>query len=87
MQLLIRQPFLFQTGFSGRAEIGTAGDDALHVKVSADGASFTELIVADGATGRLNFPGGAVFPAQSPPLNPVNGQLWHDATFGAAAHP
>ena len=29
---------LFQTGWSGRAEIGLAGDDDLHVKVSADGS-------------------------------------------------
>ncbi len=33
---------LFQTGFSGRAEMGTVGDDAFVVKVSADGATFHE---------------------------------------------
>jgi hypothetical protein len=39
---------LFQTGWSGRAEIGTTGSDALAVKVSADGAAWaTALTVAD----------------------------------------
>jgi hypothetical protein len=38
---------LFQTGWSGRAEIGTTGSDALAVKVSADGAAWaTALTVA-----------------------------------------
>jgi hypothetical protein len=31
---------LFQTGWSGRAEIGTAGDDSLAVKISADGSAW-----------------------------------------------
>ncbi|MGV3492118.1 MAG: DUF2793 domain-containing protein [Devosia sp.] len=43
---------LYQTNFSGRAEIGTAGDDKLHVKVSADGSAWVEALVIDG-TGRV----------------------------------
>jgi hypothetical protein len=35
---------LFQTGFSGRAEIGTAGDDTLRFKVSADGNAWKSPI-------------------------------------------
>lgn len=42
---------LFETGFSGRAELGTSGDDDLHVKVSADGSAWTEAIVVSAATG------------------------------------
>lgn len=38
---------LYQTGFSGRAEIGTAGDDKLHIKVSPDGSAWTEALVVD----------------------------------------
>lgn len=38
---------LYQTGFSGRAELGTAGDDKLHVKVSPDGSAWTEALVVD----------------------------------------
>lgn len=45
---------LYQTGFSGRAEIGTAGDDKLHVKVSADGSAWTEAMVID-STGRVGY--------------------------------
>ena len=43
--------FLYQTGFSGRAELGTTGDDAFHFKVSADGATWKEALVIDPATG------------------------------------
>lgn len=46
---------LYQTNYSGRAEIGTAGDDKLHVKVSADGSSWSEAMVVDGATGFVGF--------------------------------
>jgi hypothetical protein len=44
---------LFQTGWSGRAEIGLAGSDALSVRVSADGAAWTEAlhVAADGRIG------------------------------------
>lgn len=50
--------FLFQTGFSGRAEIGLTGDDDLHVKASADGAAWSEAMVVDAATGMVSFPNG-----------------------------
>ena len=33
---------LFQTNFSGRAELGLTGDDNLHLKVSADGSTWFE---------------------------------------------
>lgn len=42
---------LFQTGWSGRAEMGTAGTDAFAIKVSADGGSWTEALSLDPATG------------------------------------
>lgn len=41
---------LFQTGFSARAEFGTSGDDRLHLKVSPDGANWTEALVIDSET-------------------------------------
>lgn len=49
---------LFQTGWSGRAEIGTAGTDDFAIKVSADGSTFRSALVADAATGRVRFPQG-----------------------------
>ena len=52
---------LFQTNFSGRAEMGLAGNDAFSVKVSADGTTFAEgLRVAPG--GGVTLPNGALLP-------------------------
>ena len=45
---------LYQTGYSGRAEMGLCGDDAFHLKVSPDGASFTEAVLVDGS-GRVGL--------------------------------
>lgn len=45
---------LYQTGYSGRAEIGTTGDDKLHVKMSADGTAWTEAVVVTSA-GDIGF--------------------------------
>lgn len=44
---------LFQTGFSGRAEFGLTGSDDFQVKVSADGAAWTDAltITSDGKIG------------------------------------
>ena len=42
---------LYQDGFSGRAELGLAGDDDFHLKVSADGSTFKEALKLDRATG------------------------------------
>lgn len=47
---------LFQQGFSGRAEIGLAGNDDLSVKVSADGAEFRTAIAIDRTSGRVSLP-------------------------------
>lgn len=47
---------LFQTDFSGRAEFGLAGDDDWHVKVSPDGTTWHEALVADRSSGRISFP-------------------------------
>lgn len=41
---------MFQTGWSGRAEIGTLGDDMFGVKVSADGAAWATALAVDAAT-------------------------------------
>jgi len=45
--------FLFQTGYSGRAEIGTTGDDNFHFKVSANGSTFKDAITIDKTTGAV----------------------------------
>jgi hypothetical protein len=44
---------VYQTGYSGRAEFGTTGDDDWHVKVSPDGSTWHEALVADKDTGNV----------------------------------
>ena len=74
---------LFQTGFGGRAELGTAGSDDFSVKVSADGISYFTALSAAAATGQMTLPqplrlGGQV----ADPLVPPNGTLWLNTTSG-----
>lgn len=42
---------LFQTGFGGRAEMGTSGNDDFAIKVSADGAAWVTALSLDATTG------------------------------------
>ena len=74
---------LFQTGFSGRAEIGTTGDDDLHFKVSANGASFNESLIVSGASGKVTVKNTlALDPQAADPASPSNGQVWYNSTSG-----
>lgn len=50
---------LFQTGWSGRAEMGLAGNDAFAIKLSADGTTWSEALLADPSTARVTIPAGA----------------------------
>jgi hypothetical protein len=49
---------LYQTGFSGCAELGLAGSDDLSIKVSADGSTWTEAMRTDLDTGLVSMPKG-----------------------------
>lgn len=49
---------LFQTDWSGRAEMGTTGNDDFTIKVSANGSDWHDALVADGVTGALSAPNG-----------------------------
>lgn len=49
---------LFQTGWSGRAEMGTAGADDFAIKVSADGSAWATGMSFDAATGQASLPQG-----------------------------
>ncbi len=52
---------LFQSDWTGHAEIGLAGDRALSLKLSDDGATWYEALRADPATGRIDLaPAGTV---------------------------
>ena len=75
---------LFQTGFSGRAELGTTGDDNFHFKVSSTGGAFTEALVIEAATGRVTLPATLVLqPQAGDPASPGNGQVWYNSTLNA----
>ena len=55
---------LFQSGFSGRAELGLIGDDHLTLKVSPDGGAWTTALTLDQATGAAAFvPGSDTAPS------------------------
>lgn len=63
---------LFQTDYSGRAELGLAGDDDFQIKVSADGTSWRTALSIDRTTGAVDFPnGGGGLPAGA--------VIWHAA--------
>jgi hypothetical protein len=49
---------LFQTGFSGRAELGLAGEDDFSFKVSANGTAWMTALRILAATGRVQLPLG-----------------------------
>lgn len=48
---------LYQTNWSGRAEIGLTGDDDFHFKVSADGATWNDAITVDKDNGAVAIAG------------------------------
>ena len=51
---------VFQSAYSGRAEIGLAGDDRFRLKVSADGTSWANALEVDPATGEVSFPNSSL---------------------------
>lgn len=74
---------LFQTGFGGRAEMGTAGSDDFSVKVSADGSVWSVALVAAAATGEVTLPKPVHLGGQAAdPGAPVDGTLWLNTTTG-----
>jgi hypothetical protein len=74
---------LFQTGFSGRAEMGLAGSDAFSIRVSANGTTYNEVLSADPATGRMTVAKPAILNGQaSDPASPGDGMIWHNSTSG-----
>lgn len=46
---------LFQNNWSGRAELGLAGDESFRLKVSPDGSQWQDALVADPATGAVRI--------------------------------
>ncbi len=74
---------LFQTNWSGRAELGLTGDDDFHLKVSPDGSSWNESILVDKDTGQVSFPRGALVERHLPAsVDVAGGAEW----WGPADH-
>ena len=75
--------FSFKTGFSVRALFGTLGSEDFSLKVSPNGSSFFDALVADRSTGRVKFPVGvALTGLAADPASPADGWLWHNSTTG-----
>jgi hypothetical protein len=68
---------LFQTGFSGRAEMGLAGSDTFSIKVSGDGANWTDALSFNPVSGLAS--GAAV---QAAPNDDTPGRLMRTGAFG-----
>jgi len=66
---------LYQNGFSGRAEIGLAGDDNVHIKVSADGSIWKEALVINRSTGKVSLPINDAWTAYTPAVSAGTGSL------------
>ena len=85
---------LFQTGFSGRAEMGTSGSDDFAIKVSSDGNTFHTALSVDADNGAVQFPTGqnyfqdvfivndTAFSFDIPWSNPSRMMMWLSVNMG-----
>ena len=74
---------LFQTNFSGRAELGTLGNNNFALKVSGNGTSYTTALEVNATSAGVELFRPVLLTGQSsPPASPANGHLWHDSTRG-----
>jgi hypothetical protein len=73
----------WQTAFGTRALEGLLGTDNWQVKVSPDGSTFFDAMIADRNTGRVRFPAGlALDGLAADPGTPADGWLWFNAATG-----
>ena len=77
--------YLFQTGYSGRAEAGLTGSDDFALKVSSDGTAWHTGLTVDAATGVISFPSGTglarLRSGAGAPFGAANaGDFWIDTT-------
>ena len=74
---------VFQTSFSTRAIFGTGGSDDFTLKVSPNGSTFFDAVIADRNSGRVRFPVGvALDPLAADPGTPADGWLWFNNAAG-----
>ncbi len=53
--------FIFEDGFSGRAQIGLCGDDNFHFKVSPNGSTWYDALIINSGTGQATLASSASF--------------------------
>ncbi len=71
---------LYQTGFSGRAEMGLAGNDDFSIKVTDDGASWATAITITAATGHVQIGEVLRLNPGAAPASAAAGDIYFDAT-------
>ncbi len=71
---------IYQTGFSGRAEMGLSGSDDFAIKVTSDGTSWTTAINIVAATGQVQISEVLRLTPSSTPASGVAGDLYFDST-------
>ncbi|MFT3731456.1 MAG: DUF2793 domain-containing protein [Hyphomicrobium sp.] len=70
---------LYQTNYSGRAEMGLTGDDDFRFKVSPDGSAWHEAIHIDRNTGNAKLASGLFnIATTTAPASPADGDIWFD---------
>jgi Protein of unknown function (DUF2793) len=75
--------FLFQTGFSGRAEFGLTGSDDFQIKVSNDGATWFNAMQLERTSGRVRaMVALRLNPNAGDPGTVADGDLWYNSTTG-----
>lgn len=71
---------LFQSNWSGRAEMGLAGTDNFAVKVSADGPTWSTALSVEAANGNVTFAQALTLTPTTTPTSPTAGMLYFDDT-------
>ncbi|MEJ6404759.1 DUF2793 domain-containing protein [Yoonia sp. 2307UL14-13] len=71
---------LYQTDFSGRAEMGLSGSDDFSIKVSADGSSWTTPITVAAASGKVRIGDILQLTPGEAPAMAVIGDIYFDST-------
>ena len=71
---------LYQSGWSGRAEMGLSGDDNFSIKVSADGGTWDSAIAIDADSARVRISQFLHLEPGTAPANPTAGDVYFDST-------